>query len=151
MRRLHLLFGILGCLAAQVAVPELAAQPVAAPPAFVLGRFVDDYDISYVVTPELFQHGTRTRYRIVEWHVAEQFFVAQQVADSTGRAPWVRVDWLEFTGMPPYTWGYCFTKYDAASAEIARAAPPAQRETPRTGCGGFPFSRMRRIDPEPDA
>lgn len=149
MRRVHMLSSILCSLA--FSAVEAAAQSPASPPPLVLGRFVDDYDIRYEVTAETFLHGSRARYRIAEWHAAERFFIARRDADSTGQAPWVRVDWMEFTAMPPYTWGYCFTVYDAASVDAARSAPPAQREMPRTGCGGFPFSRMRRADPEPDA
>ncbi|HRN52513.1 MAG TPA: hypothetical protein PK788_03405 [Gemmatimonadaceae bacterium] len=134
----------LGAAIASEAGAQASEREGAVPPALVIGRFVDDYDIRYEVTPTTFRHGSRTRYRIAEWHVRERFFVAQQEPDSTGRAPWVRVDWMEFSGMPPYTWGYCFTVYGATTAAAARTAAPANRETPRTGCGGFPFSRMRR-------
>jgi hypothetical protein len=126
------------------AIAQTSQRPGGDPPQLVLGRFVDDYGTRYEVTPTTFRHGSRTRYRITEWHVRERFFVAQQEPDSTGHAPWVRVDWMEFSEMPPYTWGYCFTVYDATTAAAARSAAPADRDAPRTGCGGFPFSRMRR-------
>ncbi len=145
-RSLRFAHAVLIIFGALIDAPRAAAQPAARPPAFMLGSFVDDYDVRYRVTPDLFLHGMRTRYEIAEWHVDERYFIARQRADSTGRSPWVRVDWMEFTGMPPYTWGYCFTKYDATSAASARAAAPARRDTPRTGCGGFPFSRMRRVE-----
>jgi hypothetical protein len=141
------MFGV--CLAAAIASDagaQASERDGGVPPALVLGRFVDDYDVRYEVTASAFVHGARrsTRYRITDWHVRERFFIAQQDPDSTGRAPWVRVDWMEFSEMPPYEWGYCFTVYDATTAAAARSAAPANRETPRTGCGGFPFSRMRR-------
>ena len=46
-------------------------------------------------------------------------------------------------GMPPYRWGYCYSTWTAASAAVAETVSVARRDTPRTGCNGFPFSRMK--------
>ena len=57
---------------------------------------------------------------------------------------WTRIDWVRLDGMAPYTWAFCLTAYDAPTRAAAEATPPADRATPRTGCNGYPFSRMRR-------
>ena len=82
---------------------------------------------------------------MVRWDAAGQYLIARN--DSTNsHAPgkWTRIDWVELPGMAPYTWAFCLTAYDAPTQAAAEATPPAVRETPRTGCGGYPFSRMRR-------
>ena len=57
---------------------------------------------------------------------------------------WTRIDWVRLGGMEPYTWAFCLTAYDAPTRTAAEATPAADRATPRTGCTGYPFSRMRR-------
>ncbi len=52
---------------------------------------------------------------------------------------------MPLAGMPPYEWAFCLSAYEASSAGEAEAAEIARREQPMTGCNGFPFSRMRRI------
>lgn len=39
-----------------------------------------------------------------------------------------------------------YAAYDAPSREAALQVPPSRRASPRTGCNGYPFSRMRRAD-----
>jgi hypothetical protein len=124
------------------------AQPVE-PPTMLLGAFTDDYGYHYRITRESFEMLPRTRYRIVEWNSARQFLIAR--ADSTAALPggqWLRIDWMELSAMAPYTWAYCFTAYDAPTADSARATPSANRSAPRTGCAGHPFSRMKRTNGE---
>lgn len=50
--------------------------------------------------------------------------------------------------MAPYTWGYCYSAYNAPSAAVAETVSVANRAIPRTGCNGYPFSRMRALDPD---
>jgi hypothetical protein len=124
----------------------LRAQPVE-PPAMLLGTFTDDYGYQYRITRETFEMLPRTRYRIVAWDSAGHYLIAR--ADSTAARPgglWLRIDWMELPAMAPYTWAYCFTAYDAPTADSARATPSADRSAPRTGCGGHPFSRMKRAN-----
>jgi hypothetical protein len=59
-------------------------------------------------------------------------------------ARWTRIDWAPLSGMAPYTWAFCLSAYDAATADLAEAARTARRDNLRTGCNGFPFSRMKR-------
>jgi hypothetical protein len=128
--------------------PAIAPTADAQPPDALRGTFEDDYGSRYELSAERFVHGTRSVYHIVEWHVAERFFVAQNAAENPSDGGlWTRIDWLTFTDQGPFGWGYCFTTYRAATREAARDTPPADRRAPRSGCNGFPFSRMRRASP----
>lgn len=114
------------------------------PPSALLGEFRDDYGNSFRISHSAFVHLPRTCYRIVEWQVEERYLIAQNDAGNQGDAGlWTRIDWMTFSDMAPYAWGFCLTAYRAATEAEARATPPANRASPRTGCNGFPFSRMR--------
>ena len=117
----------------------------AAPPPFLLGDFVDDYGMEYRITAEEWLHRPDSRLRIVEWNVSGQYLIAQnESANVSDGGLWTRIDWMQFEGMPPYEWGYCYSVYDAPTADSAGRGTVADRSTPRTGCNGHPFSRMRR-------
>ncbi|MBX9929085.1 MAG: hypothetical protein K2X99_09250 [Gemmatimonadaceae bacterium] len=108
---------------------------------------MDDYENSFTVTSERFEQHPRARYHIVEWNVTESFFIAQNDSTNpTDGGKWTRVDWMPFTGMEPYRWGFCLTAYRSPTREGARATPSADRTRPRTGCNGYPFSRMKRTE-----
>lgn len=118
------------------------------PPALLLGNFIDDYNISYIISPERFQLGSNSIYNILEWNNAQQFIIAQadsinKTDNKTDALKWVRIDWMEFADMAPYKWGFCLTTWTAATASEARQTKPANRQSPRDGCGGYPFSRMK--------
>ncbi|NOT08544.1 MAG: hypothetical protein HOP28_10105 [Gemmatimonadales bacterium] len=124
-----------------------AQRAVPAPPPMVLGTFEDDYGGQYGITPDAWQHGSKARYRIVAWRPERQYLIAQNDPNNPSEAGlWTRIDWLPLTGMPPYEWAFCMSAYKAASAAEAEATNIARRDTPRTGCNGFPFSRMKRVD-----
>ncbi|MBL0940320.1 MAG: hypothetical protein IBJ03_15605 [Gemmatimonadaceae bacterium] len=113
----------------------------------LLGAFTDDYRIKYQITDTLFVQGSRLKYRVLSWNPAEQYLIAQN--DQSNPADgglFTRIDWVLLTDMAPWTWAYCLTAYRAPTADSARATPPAKRDTPRTGCNGFPFSRMQRVE-----
>ena len=57
-----------------------------------------------------------------------------------------RIDWVRLD-MAPFTWAFCMTAYKATPADSAEATQPAKRDVPRTGCNGFPFSRMKPSRP----
>lgn len=123
--------------------PRATVVPTDAPGA-LLGTFTDDYGSQYRITPERFEHLPRSVYLIAEWNVSERYFLAQNAAGNpTDGGLWTRVDWLEFSDQGPYGWGFCLTAYRAESREAARAVPAADRATARSGCNGFPFTRMR--------
>ena len=114
-------------------------------PAELIGEFEDDYGNAFSISDTLFFQLPRARYHIVEWNSAEQYVIARNGEGNPGDGGlWTRIDWMAFSGMEPFTWGFCLTAYRAPSSEAARATPAAVRATPRTGCNGFPFSRMRR-------
>ncbi|MDX1438608.1 MAG: hypothetical protein R3284_01780 [Rubricoccaceae bacterium] len=113
-------------------------------PEYILGAFADDYSITYSISEDAWIQHPNTVYHIRKWQVDEQYVIAQNAPDNPS-APrmWTRIDWIELDGMQPYTWAYCISVYDAPSAESAEEVTIADRENPRTGCNGFPFSRMK--------
>jgi hypothetical protein len=113
----------------------------------ILGSFVDDYDGRYTVSKSLWTHGSRARYHILKWNVAEQYLIARNDdANPSEMGLFTRIDWMRLD-MAPFTWAFCMSAYKAPSADSAEATRVAKRETPRTGCSGFPFSRMKRLEP----
>lgn len=143
MRRRHLLVLSGLCAACSPGLGGGAATSQA--PSALLGEFQDDYGIQYAIADTLWHQKPNSRYRIVHWDSAGQFLIAQNDAENpSDPGKWTRIDWLTLEGMPPYAWAFCLTAYDADSREAAEATEPADRTTPRTGCDGFPFSRMER-------
>ena len=130
------------------AATQLTAQVPAAPdsiPPLLLGGFEDDYGEKYSVTQSEWSGPGGAVMQIVKWANDSRFLVVRNDPnDPNYGGMWTRIDWMELEGMPPYEWAYCFTVYDATSMDAAEDATPADRATPRTGCGGFPFSRMKK-------
>lgn len=126
--------------------PAAAAASVI--PASFVGSFVDDYDNRYTITASEWRQLPRSKHHIVRVDVAGQYIIARN--DSTNRtAPnkWMRIDWVALEGMPPYTWGYCYSTWKAESEAEAAAVRVANRGTPRSGCNGYPFTRMKVAPP----
>lgn len=114
-------------------------------PEALLGRFVDDYGVDYEIADSLWQHGRRARYEIVEWSLEGRYLLARNHAENPSDAGlWTRIDWVELTGSD-YSWAYCYTVFDAPTVEAARLAEQARVDTPRTGCNGYPFTRMMPV------
>lgn len=110
----------------------------------MLGTFVDDYGNQYAISKSEWLQLPRNRHRIVRWHVAEQYLIAQNDSGNpSAKGRWTRIDWLRLNDMAPYDWAFCYSAFAAATAAAAESAAVARRDTPRTGCNGFPFSRMR--------
>ena len=119
--------------------------PSGTAPAPLLGAFEDDYGGSYVITKEEWRHGAAARYHILKWDTAGKYLIALNgAANPTGAGLWTRIDWIPLTDMPPYEWAFCMTAYEAPSAVEAERTATAQPATPRTGCNGHPYSRMKR-------
>lgn len=113
--------------------------------AMLFGTFADDYGSTHVVSDTLWSHGSRLHYRIVKWNEAGQYLIAQNdAANPSEGSLWTRIDWMSLPGMAPFEWGFCLSAYKAATAAEAEATRVANRATPRTGCNGFPFTRMKR-------
>jgi hypothetical protein len=121
-----------------------AATPTTAP-ADLLGTFEDDYGIRYTISPSSWRQGSGIEYHVVAWDPAGRSLIARNDEDNpSGGGRWTRIDWVGLEDMAPWTWAYCMTVYDAETRDAAGSAPAADRASPRTGCNGFPFSRMRR-------
>lgn len=147
MRRLFkstFLLAMLALAAACAKAPVSTQATASRAPAELLGNFADDYGNSFRIADSLFEQLPRGRFRIVEWNLGEQYFIAQNGDTNPGDAGlWTRIDWMRLPDMAPYIWAFCMTAYRAPTEAAARATPSANRATPRTGCGGHPFSRMR--------
>jgi hypothetical protein len=116
------------------------------PPALVIGEFEDDYGASYSITQDIWRHE-ESRYDIARWVPDEGYAIARNAAENVGQAGlWTRIDWMPLPDMAPWEWAFCLTAWDARTEEEAIAEPSADRSDPRAGCGGFPFSRMKRVD-----
>lgn len=115
------------------------------PPVFLVGNFQDDYEVSYSISDSLFEMEDHTKLHILRWNLEEQYFVGQN--DSLNPYDpllYTRIDWMEFEDMAPFEWGFCMSAYNSISLDSAIAVTTANRKTPKTGCGGYPFSRMKR-------
>ena len=113
----------------------------------IKGKFTDDYSIRYTINDTLFLQEPGVRYRILLWNTTEQYIIAKNGAQNpTEKNLYTRIDYMKFTGMEPYQWGFCYTSYKAASKKEAIQTIPADRLHPKKGCNGYPFSRMKRIE-----
>lgn len=137
---------ILALVAASACAHSRAGPANSPVPEFLLGSFADDYGSRYTISRLEWVQHPRARYRIVRWDIPGQFALAQNDSGNPSDGGlWTRIDWLRLAGMPPYEWAYCYSAYQAVSPAVAETVSVANRATPRTGCNGFPFSRMRRL------
>jgi len=107
------------------------------------GGFADDYGITYSITDSTWSQKPGSTYLIENILEGERSLILKQPATDSTMALWTRVDWMLFDDMDPWEWGYCYSGWDLPSRDAALGTPSADRSTPRTGCGDFPFSRMR--------
>ena len=115
-------------------------------PAFLKGTFEDDYGIKYTINDTLWIQHPGAKYHIINCDTTEQYLLVQNdKANKTDAGLFTRIDYMNFTGMEPYRWGFCLTIYNANTLEKAKATKIADRKNPKTGCSGFPFSRMKRL------
>ncbi|HSD15738.1 MAG TPA: hypothetical protein VLC71_00570 [Thermomonas sp.] len=148
MRLAHFLLmpalaGLAGCAVHAGATHD---APPGVPPPMLLGDFVDDYGIGHRIGADEWLQRPDTRYRVVAWHPDAQYLVARNDAGNRSDAGrWTRIDWIALPGMPPWEWAFCLSAFDAATRAEAEATSIARRDTPKTGCNGYPFSRMRRV------
>ena len=116
----------------------------------LIGHFEDDYGAHYTISESLWQVHPGGLYHVDYWD-NEDLFVIVQNDENNGANPnmWTRVDWAILDEeQAPWEWGFCLTVYDAPSSTAAASAVPALRDTLLTGCNGFPFTRMKRIEEE---
>ncbi|RYD76827.1 MAG: hypothetical protein EOP53_13995 [Sphingobacteriales bacterium] len=113
----------------------------------LLGNFTDDYKIKYTVTTRSFTQHPGVVYKLLSYNKKKQYFIAQNdTANITDGGLFTRIDIMRFNNMAPWSWGFCLTAYKAASKEEAINTVPADRANPKKGCGGYPFSRMKRLN-----
>jgi hypothetical protein len=106
---------------------------------------MDDYGIHYSISDSLWFQQPNAKYHIIKWNIKEQYLVARNDAKNPGEANlYSRIDYMSFSNMDPYTWGFCLTIYNAPNDSIAENTARADRQNPRKGCNGYPFSRMKR-------
>lgn len=128
--------------------PPARPGPAGRPDPLVLGEFADDYGNRFTISAgEWFQHP-RSRYRVVRWRADSQYLIARNDRHNPGDGNlWTRIDWVRLPGMAPYSWGFCLSAYAAPTAAAAESSRVARRDTPRIGCNGHPFSRMKPAGP----
>lgn len=116
--------------------------------AILPATFSDDYGIRYTITDSLWLQHPSSRYFILRWNKEQQYIIAKNgVQNKTDAGLYTRIDYMQFTGMEPYTWGFCLSVYNAVTDSIAEFGPnKTDRTNPRKGCNGFPFSRMKKIE-----
>lgn len=116
-------------------------------PEFALGNFIDDYGITYAINDTLWVQNPGMKFHIIKWNPEKQYLVAKNdSANKTDANKYTRIDYMTFTGMDPWMWGFCLTVYDAATDEIAENTAYVDRQNPKKGCNGYPFSRMKRSE-----
>jgi len=117
-------------------------------PALFKGSFSDDYDIRYRISDSTWEQLPNVTYHILKWDTVRQYIIARNgAANPSEKGLYTRIDYMLFNGMAPYHWGFCLTVYNAVSDAAAEASAAADRDHPRKGCNGYPFSRMKRTDP----
>jgi hypothetical protein len=115
-------------------------------PAFMNGTFEDDYGIKYTINDTLWIQHPNAKYHIINCDTSKQYLLVQNdEANKTDGGLFTRIDYMNFTGMEPFGWGFCLTIYNANTLEKAKTTIIADRRNPKTGCSGFPFSRMKRM------
>lgn len=137
---------VCGCSSQTKSDPDHSSLP----PPFLVGRFVDDYGIRYTISEKEWLMEPNQRFEILEWNTEGQYALAKNHRDNGSDANrYSRIDFMLFgEEMKPFYWGFCFSAFNADSQSEARAVAIADRENPKTGCNGYPFSRMRKLNEE---
>ena len=122
-----------------------ADQPVKQVPASIKGDFTDDYGINYTISDSVWIQHPKTRYYIVSVNAKEHYIIARNAeSNATDKNLYTRIDYMTFERMEPFNWGFCLSVYNAKTDKEAEAVTIADRQNPRKGCNGYPFSRMKR-------
>ncbi|MBB5397442.1 hypothetical protein [Mucilaginibacter sp. AK015] len=116
-------------------------------PVIFKGNFVDDYGIRYTINDTLFIQHPHTKYHIIKWNIKDQYIVARNDEQNPGEGSlYTRIDYMQFSNMEPWKWGFCLSVYNAKTDRVAETTAKADRQNPKRGCNGFPFSRMKRVE-----
>ncbi len=110
-----------------------------------IGNFTDDYGIKYTINDSVWQQHPNIKYQIIHWDKKNHFIIARNNESNPSDAGlYSRIDYMEFSNMQPYTWGFCYTVYKAETEIVALQTMAADKSNPKKGCNGFPFSRMKK-------
>lgn len=113
----------------------------------LIGFFEDDYQIQYSVSDSTFILLPNSIYHIKSWNIDEQYLIAfNDSSNSYDPGLWTRIDWIELNDMEPFSWAFCISVFNAETFQQAELGGQTNSDTPMTGCNGFPFSRMKRIE-----
>ncbi|WP_410220650.1 hypothetical protein [Pedobacter sp.] len=116
-------------------------------PAFAIGNFTDDYGLKYEVNDTVWIQSRNIKYNIIKWVPEKQYLIAKNASTNKFDAgKYTRIDYMTFENMGDWKWGFCLTAYKAETDEIAEKTAAADREKPKKGCNGYPFSRMKRAE-----
>lgn len=117
-------------------------------PVLLPAVFTDDYGIRYSISDTLWLQAPSARYHILRWNLKEQYIIAKNGNNNPSDGGlYTRIDYMRFSNMEPFLWGFCLSTYNAQSDSLAEFAPTkTDRQNPRKGCNGYPFSRMKKIE-----
>lgn len=125
----------------------IAQSPKAKAPAFAVGNFTDDYGITYTINDTLWIQHPNIKYHIVSWNTEGQYLIAKNgIGHNDNENKYTRIDFVKLDGMEPFGWGFCLTNYKATSILEAKNTAAADRQNPKKGCNGYPFSRMKVVN-----
>ncbi|QHS55013.1 hypothetical protein GWR56_05475 [Mucilaginibacter sp. 14171R-50] len=97
-------------------------------PAMFKGKFEDDYGIRYTISDTLFVQHPRSKYHIIKWNVKDQYIVARNDDQNPGEGGlYTRIDYMQFSNMEPWKWGFCLSVYNAKTNQIAETTAKADR------------------------
>lgn len=114
-------------------------------PGLLKGDFIDDYGVQYRIDDSVWVQFPQTRYHILMADTVAQYLIARNdKGNPDDQELYTRIDYMMFDNMRPFLWGFCLTEYKAKSMEEAINKAAADRQNPREGCNGFPFSRMKK-------
>lgn len=115
----------------------------------IKGNFEDDYGSKYNISETLWQQYPSAKYHIIKHNEAEQYLIARN-DDNNKSEPglFTRIDYVILDNMLPYKWAFCLSVFDAKDLVTAENGYKANKENPRKGCNGFPFSRMKLVEPK---
>lgn len=116
-------------------------------PADLRGDFRDDYDIRYTINDSIWIQHPNIKYQLLKYDSAGQYFIAKNTTTNPSEAGlYTRIDVMRFSNMELWRWGFCLTAYNAKTFDEAVANQSADRDNPKKGCGGYPFSRMKKTN-----
>ncbi len=120
-------------------------QSLSSIPSHFIGNFKDDYGIAYTISNREWIQHPGVVYHLISYNSSGNYFIVRNDDKNPSEAGlYSRIDMMEFQNMEPYGWGFCLTAYKAKTPEEAIATAAADRSNPKKGCGGYPFSRMKK-------